>query len=189
MKNSFLKFFNSYVNKLNFYLKNIDKNSLTKLETFFRSLVNSKKKVFIAGNGGSAATASTMANDLGFDLYKKTKKKINLVSLVDNVSILTAISNDTGYENLFLNQLKLSHQIGDHLLLISASGNSKNLIKCVRYVKNRKGKVITFLGFDGGKLKKMSDICIHIKTEKNEYGPVEDSHLILNHILAHWFQK
>ncbi len=189
MKNDFLIFFKTYTDKLNFYLNNIDKKSLLKFEVFFRNLINKKKTLFIAGNGGSAATASTIANDLGFDLFKKTGKKIKLFSLVDSSPVITAISNDTGYENLFLNQLKLHHKRGDHLLLISASGNSKNLINCIKYVKNRGGKVISFLGFDGGKVKKMSNICVHIKTYKNEYGPVEDCHLILNHILAHWFQK
>ena len=106
-----------------------------------------------------------MANDLGFDLFKK-KKKINFHSLVDNSSIITAISNDTGYENLFLNQLKLYFKKGDSLLVISASGNSKNLIDAIKFVKKNKGKIISFLGFDGGKVKKMSDICIHVKTEK-----------------------
>lgn len=189
MRNSFLNFFEAYTSKLNSYLNNIDKKSLLEFEVFFSNLINKKKTLFLAGNGGSAATASTIANDLGFDLYKKTGNKINLISLVDNSSVLTAISNDTGYENLFLNQLKLHHKTGDHLLLISASGNSKNLVNCINYVKRRKGKIISFLGFDGGKIKKMSDICVHIKTNKNEYGPVEDCHLILNHILAHWFQK
>ena len=189
MRNNFINFFESYTDKLNSYLNNIDKKSLLEFEVFFKKLINNKKTLFLAGNGGSAATASTIANDLGFDLFKKTGNKINLFSLVDNSSVLTAISNDTGYENLFLNQLKLYHKIGDHLLLISASGNSKNLVNCINFVKRRKGKVISFLGFDGGKIKKMSDICVHIKTKKNEYGPVEDCHLILNHILAHWFQK
>ena len=76
MKNDFLIFFKTYTDKLNFYLNNIDKKSLLKFEVF-RNLINKKKTLFIAGNGGSAATASTIANDLGFDLFKKTGKKLN----------------------------------------------------------------------------------------------------------------
>ena len=63
------------------------------------------------------------------------------------------------------------------------------MIKAAKWVKKKKGKVISVLGFKGGKLKKLSDTCIHIPTEKGEYGPVEDFQLMINHILAHWFQK
>jgi D-sedoheptulose 7-phosphate isomerase len=73
--------------------------------------------------------------------------------------------------------------------LISASGNSKNLIKAANWVKKNNGYVFSFLGFDGGKLKNLSNDYILVKTEKGEYGPVEDMHLIINHIFAHWFQS
>ena len=188
MSKRFKNFFDKYISNLNDILANIDSKQLEKLSHFFENLIKTKKRIFIAGNGGSASTASTMTNDLGFDLYKKKGKFVNFQSLVDNVSIMTAISNDTGYENLFLNQLKMHHKIGDHLLVISASGNSKNLISAIKFVKKRKGKIISFLGFDGGKVKKYSDILIHLKTEKGDYGPVEDAHLIINHVLSHWFQ-
>tara|TARA_Y100000817_G_C16803752_1_gene520908 strand:- start:467 stop:1042 length:576 start_codon:yes stop_codon:yes gene_type:complete len=188
MKNKFIRFYENYVFKLNSYLTNIDNEELIRLEKYLKRSINKNNKIFLAGNGGSAATASTMANDLGFDLYKKKNKKINFQSLVDNTSIVTAISNDTGYSNLFLNQLKLYYRKGDALLVISASGNSKNLIDAIKFVKKNKGTIISFLGFDGGKIKKMSDISIHVKTEKGQYGPVEDCHLIFNHVLAHWYQ-
>mgnify|MGYP001282748417 FL=1 len=188
MSKRFKNFFDKYISNLNNILKNIDPKQLEKLSYFFENLIKTKKRIFIAGNGGSASTASTMTNDLGFDLFKKKKKFVNFQSLVDNISVITAISNDTGYENLFLNQLKMQHKIGDHLLVISASGNSKNLISAIKFVKKRKGKIISFLGFDGGKVKKYSDILIHLKTEKGQYGPVEDAHLIINHVLSHWFQ-
>ena len=103
--------------------------------------------------------------------------------------MITAIANDTGYENIFLNQLKIHYKTGDLLIILSASGNSLNLIKACEWVKKKSGKTIGILGFDGGKLLKKCDLTIHIKTEKNEYGPVEDVQLILNHIFAHWFQK
>ncbi|PKM99057.1 MAG: sugar isomerase, partial [Elusimicrobia bacterium HGW-Elusimicrobia-2] len=77
---------------------------------------------------------------------------------------------------------------GDKLLAISASGNSPNIVAAAEWVKQQGGKVIGFLGFSGGKLKEISDIILHVKSEPGEYGPVEDAHLVLNHILAHWFQ-
>ena len=77
----------------------------------------------------------------------------------------------------------------DKLLILSASGNSKNLIKAAKWVKQRSGKVLSLLGFNGGKLKNISNCCVHIKTEKGDYGPVEDIQLIINHVLAHWYQE
>ena len=131
-----------------------------------------------------------MSNDLGFDVMKKSKTKntFKIVCLNDNPSVITAIANDTGYENIFLNQLKIHFKKNDKILILSASGNSKNLVKAAKWVKRKKGKVISILGFDGGLIKKLSNVCIHIKSEKGDYGPVEDIQLIINHILAHWFQ-
>ena len=85
-------------------------------------------------------------------------------------------------------QLALRFQ-RDKLLAISASGNSKNILLAADWVKERGGKIIGFLGFDGGKLLKIADLAIHIKTQEGEFGPVEDMHLIINHVLAHWFTE
>ena len=170
-------------------LKSIDGNEMKRLvEELDEARINHKN--ILLGNGGSASTAITMANDLGFDIIKKTGSEtpFRIVSLVDNSSVLTAISNDVGYENIFINQLKIHFREGDLLIVISASGNSPNLLKAAKWVKKKEGKVIGFLGFTGGKLLSECDINIHLKTKDGEYGPVEDGHLILNHVLAHWFQ-
>jgi D-sedoheptulose 7-phosphate isomerase len=188
---NFSDFSKKYFNYLNSVFKNIDSNSLKDLEKEFSNIRKNKKTLFIIGNGGGAATATTMANDLGFDILKKTsiKNTFKIHSLTDNTSVITAIANDTGYENVFINQLKIHHNKGDGLLILSASGNSKNLLKAAEWVKKRSGKIIGILGFDGGKLKKSCDICIHLKTGQGDYGPVEDLQLVVNHILAHWFQE
>lgn len=146
--------------------------------------------IFVAGNGGSSSTASTIANDLGFDILKKsnTDKPFRFLALCDNTSVMTAIANDTGYENLFLNQLRIHFRKGDRLLAVSCSGNSPNVMKAVEYVQANGGRVIGLTAFEGGKLAKCADVNVHIPTQAGEYGPAEDAHLILNHILAHWFQ-
>ncbi len=180
----------AYFNYLSNVLSSIDTNEIDKLVKLLLLKRKTGNTIFVAGNGGSSATASTMANDIGFDIIKKTqtKKAFKILSLNDNSSVLTAIANDVGYENVFLNQLKIHFKKGDALIIISASGNSTNLIKACQFVKSNSGKIIGFLGFDGGKLSKICDIKIHVKTNKGEYGPTEDAHLIINHILAHWFQ-
>ena len=109
--------------------------------------------------------------------------------LNDVCSVLTAIANDVGYENVFLNQIKIHYKKGDIALILSASGNSENLVRAAKWLKKKGGKILSIVGFDGGKIKRLSDICVHIKCDKVEYGPVEDIHLIINHIFAHWFQK
>ena len=171
-------------NKLNF-------QKFENLEKILMKARKTKSNIFIFGNGGSAATASTMANDLGFDIIKKTKTKtpFKFFALTDNNPVITAISNDVGYENVLINQLKIHHKKRDITIMISASGNSKNLLTAAKWIKSNGGYVFSFLGFDGGRLKKISNDYILVDSIKGEYGPVEDIHLMINHILAHWFQE
>jgi len=183
----FAKGYFAYLKQL---LDAIEPTSIDFLVMAFEEARLNGNTIFIAGNGGSATTAASMANDLGFDVIKKTRtdKPIRIFALTDNTSVLTAIANDVGYENVFLNQLKVHYRPGDKFLAISASGNSPNTILAAEWVKNQGGSVMSFVGFTGGKLKEISDVVVHVKSEVGEYGPVEDAHLILNHILANWFQ-
>lgn len=184
------EFAKGYFNYLKQVLDAIDTISIDSLVAAFEEARLNGNTIFIAGNGGSATTATSMANDLGFDVIKKTgtKKPFRVFALNDNTSVLTAIANDVGYENVFLNQMKIHYRQGDKFLAISASGNSPNVVVAAEWVKKQGGCVIGFVGFTGGKLKEISDVVVHVKSEVGEYGPVEDAHLVLNHILAHWFQ-
>ena len=188
--NTIVDFSEKYFLRLSEIFSSIDKKKLLILEKQFLKSRKLNKNIFIFGNGGSAANASTMANDLGFDILKKTKiKKIfKITCLNDNSAVMTAISNDTNFQSVFLNQLKVHFRKGDMAIIISASGNSKNLINAAKWIIKNKGYVFAITGFDGGLLKKNSNDYIHVKSNKGEYGPVEDIQLIINHILAHWFQ-
>lgn len=171
-------------------LDSIEPESIDRLVEEFENARVSGNTIFIAGNGGSATTATSMANDIGFDVIKKsgTDKPFRVLALTDNTSVLTAIANDVGYENVFLNQLKIHYRPGDKLLAISASGNSPNVVTAAEWVRQQGGSVLSFVGFTGGKLKEISNVVVHVRSQAGEYGPVEDAHLVLNHILAHWFQ-
>lgn len=184
------EFAHGYFSYLKQVLDSIGKDDINKLVSEFETARVSGATIFVAGNGGSATTATSMANDIGFDIIKKTgtDKPFRVLALTDNNSVITAISNDVGYDNVFVNQLKIHYRQGDKLLAISASGNSRNLILAAEWVKQQGGKVIGFLGFEGGRLKEICDVVLHAKSIAGEYGPVEDAHLVLNHILAHWFQ-
>lgn len=145
--------------------------------------------ILIAGNGGSAATAAHMAVDFGMDVLKKTAcdPPFRALSLSDNMGLITAIANDEGYENVFVNQLRIHWRAGDLLLVISASGNSPNIVDAMRWVHERGGKVAALSGFDGGIIAEEADEVVVARTPKGEYGPVEDVHMILDHLIASWF--
>ena len=183
------EFATSYFQRLAEVLSSIDPQALVAFE---RTLLHAREHgqtVFVAGNGGSASTATTMANDLGSDVMRKTgSAPLRILSLSDNNSVLTALANDVGYERVFLDQLRIHYRPGDVLIVISASGNSPNVVRAAEWVKEQQGEVVGLLGFDGGRLLELCDIAVHVRTEHGEYGPVEDAHLVVNHLLAHWLQ-
>jgi D-sedoheptulose 7-phosphate isomerase len=148
--------------------------------------------IFVIGNGGSASTASHIGNDFGLAVLKKSKqdssKSYRTLSLADNMSVISAIGNDSTFNNVFLDQLKVHFRKGDKLIVISASGNSPNLVEAVKWFREQGGTVMGWLGFDGGKLKEMVNIPVVVSTPKGEYAPVEDLHLIINHIIVTWMQ-
>jgi len=185
-----IEFAGRYIDYLKEVLDSIELETIDALVKEFENARATGTTILVVGNGGSAATASSMANDIGFDIVKKSgmDTPFKVLALTDNTSVLTAIANDAGYENIFLNQLKIHYGHGDRLLAISVSGNSPNVVLAAEWVKKQGGRVIALVGFTGGRLKEIADIVIKIKSEIGEYGPVEDSHLIINHILAHWFQ-
>jgi D-sedoheptulose 7-phosphate isomerase len=106
------------------------------------------------------------------------------MSLSDNVSWLTALANDEGYERVFVGQLENFAKANDVLVVLSASGNSANLLRAVEMARARKLKTIGFLGFDGGVLKNMVDEVVLLPTPKGAYGLVESGHDLLCHILT-----
>ena len=182
------KFADSYLNYLQSILKKIDTKEIAR---FIETLLNARKRkatVFFIGNGGSAATASHFANDIsiGSNDYEEPFKAI---SLTDNVPILTAIGNDFGYEEIFVRQLRVLGQPEDVVVGISASGNSANLLKAFEYFKKTGIKTEAITAFDGGKLKTMADYGIHIPTGLKEYGPAEDAHMILDHLVGAYLMR
>lgn len=157
------------------------------IEAFIQLLLEARESgssVFFIGNGGSAATASHFANDLSIGTRTGDDRPFRAISLTDNVAVMTALANDEGYDAMFIDQLKVQFRKGDSLVAISASGNSPNVIKAVEYAKARGATIVGLTGFDGGKLRPLSDISLHVATEKGEYGPVEDMHMIFDHLIG-----
>jgi len=140
-------------------------------------------RIFFIGNGGSAATASHFANDFGAG-SRSWEKPFRAVSLTDNLATLTAIANDYGYDEIFTRQLQMLMLPGDIVVAISASGNSKNVVKAVEYANLNGATTVVLTGFDGGELKRIGHLGIHVPTNKGEYGPVEDAHMIIDHMVG-----
>ncbi len=180
-------FLKSYQDKLKHLIDQIDLETINKVINLISNTNKHNSNIYVIGNGGSAATASHMVNDLGVGLSRRGLENFNIQSLSDNIAVCSALANDVGYENIFYEQLKNRISSNDLLIAISCSGNSSNIIKAVEYAKTKNCTIISFTGFDGGKLKGLSDINLHIQTNKNEYGLVEDLHMIFNHMIYSYF--
>lgn len=148
------------------------------------SKITGKSFIWIIGNGGSAGTAEHFETDLHFIKHREEIKFVGAQALSSNSSLLTAIGNDIGFEEIFRHQLIRKSKKQDLVFLISASGNSQNLINAAIYARENGLETIALLGFDGGKLVDLVDHHILIKSEIGLYGPVEDIHLAICHAIA-----
>jgi D-sedoheptulose 7-phosphate isomerase len=172
-----------YLTRLSTALQSI---SVASIDRFVNELVRVRRSggcVYIIGNGGSASTASHMATDLGVGSHR-CGAGIRAITLTDNSGVVTATGNDLGFEEVFAAQVELLGQAGDLLVVISASGNSPNLLAAVDVAKRQAMTVVGLTGFDGGKLVDVADISIHVNTAMGDYGPAEDAHLAVNHMVT-----
>ncbi len=177
-------YYQSYVDYLHKRLRSMDGKQVEQVTDVFLAARKAGKTIYFAGNGGSAATASHFCQDLAEVGRKADCEGFRTLSLTDNVSYITAAGNDYGYEAIFTNQMNFVFNEGDVLVCISASGNSANVVNAAKLAKERKGVVIALVGFDGGELSRLADHSILTQTPKGEYGPVEDAHMILDHIIT-----
>jgi D-sedoheptulose 7-phosphate isomerase len=147
------------------------------------------RQIFIIGNGGSAGTASHMACDLAKNvlgkLPDKAKKRFRVMSMTDNVPMITALSNDLGFEHVFTEQLHLFARCGDLLIVISGSGNSPNVIRAIELAHEMGLRTAGLLGFGGGKAQPLLDTTVLVPDFT--YGYVEDMHMVFDHLITAWF--
>jgi D-sedoheptulose 7-phosphate isomerase len=176
-----------YLDKLHIAVNALPRDLITELGELLLRAYRDGKQVFTLGNGGSASTASHMAADLAKNTIDQNMRRFRILSLNDNASLLTALANDLGYENVFSEQLKNLIRAGDVLIVISASGNSPNVLNAIRYAQERSAQVAAILGFDGGQSAKLADLAIVVRSE--HYGIVEDLHLVINHIMVDYFRE
>lgn len=173
-----------YFRRLREMIDEVDLHAVNRVFQKLRAVRDQGSRVFVAGNGGSAATASHWVNDLGKATKRSGCDPFQVMCLSDNVPWLTALANDEGFHRVFSGQLENFARPGDLLIVISASGNSPNLVHAVELAHSIGVKTIAFLGFDGGMLKDMVDDFVWVKTEKGQYELVEDAHMMLCHVLT-----
>jgi phosphoheptose isomerase len=139
-------------------------------------------RVFVAGNGGSAAIADHLCCDWMKGTHVDHLPALRVVSFTANTSLLTALANDFGYEASFARQVEMQGAEGDLLVLISSSGNSPNVLRAVEAARRKGMRVIGMTGFAGGKLAEAADVSLHVPVDN--YGIAEDSHQMLMHVFA-----
>lgn len=181
------KFVSDYIRKLEELLDELSLGEIEKIVDIIFEAYKDDKQVFIMGNGGSASTASHFACDLGKGTIVRGKKRFRVISLNENTSLITALANDFGYDLVFKEQLINLVNPEDVVIVLSASGNSPNVVEAIKYAKSRGAVTIGFIGFDGGKLRGL--VNEHILIKANNYGQVEDVHLVLEHVISQYFKE
>ena len=170
-----------YANRVNKGLESVDGTQLQGVLELLDIAYRKRIPVFVCGNGGSL----TMSDHFHCDHAKGTHFDALLRPKIEPLtsgSILTAIANDIGYDDVFSFQLSMKGSAGDILVAISASGNSPNIINAIRKAKELNMETVAFVGFEGGEAAKLADYVLHVK--EDNYGIVEDCHQCLMHILA-----
>jgi len=175
-------FVEEYLDGLQQVLRQVDRDAVDRVIDLLYDAYHRGRRIFIIGNGGSAATASHMMCDLAKGCAVEGKPLVKAMSLTDNVPVMTAISNDIAYENVFTEQLKVFLEAGDVVIGITASGNSPNILHAIQYANEQGATTVGFIGFGGGKLKAM--VNVDVTVESRNYGHVEDLHCILEHLIS-----
>lgn len=181
----------NFLEEFNSQTKKVSWQEIAKTIKIIQSTYECDGRIYLIGNGGSAAIASHFANDLNKTVlgYKGDKKvkRFQAISFSDNVSVLTAWANDVGYEKIFSEQLKNFAQEKDALIAISSSGKSPNIIEAAKTAKNFNLSVIGLIGFDGGQLLSLCDAKIHIPSFS--YAIIESAHDTICHLITTYFEE
>jgi D-sedoheptulose 7-phosphate isomerase len=172
----------NYISVLQRTMDQLSRESIAAVIDVLQQARTKGSQIFVLGNGGSASTASHFACDLSKNTRQEGLPHFRAIALTDNMALFSAYANDEGYENVFSEQLASLIKPEDIVIAISASGNSKNVIKAVEAAHQYRATVIGFTGFDGGYLKPLVDINIHVNSDIIEH--VEDIHLMLEHLIV-----
>ena len=178
--------FANYAQKLSSIIANADWSKILQLSQLIHNIRNEGRRVYLVGNGGSAANAVHIANDLVYAVAEKTGEGVDAIALSSNTAVLTCLGNDVGFEHIYSEQLAVSGKPGDLLIALSGSGNSQNIVNALQVAKKRKMHTSAILGFDGGVCKRLAELPIHFNIEDMQIA--EDLQLTVGHMMMKWLK-
>ncbi len=176
-----------YISLEKMTLDKLDVNAINEAMNLIMRAYEGRHTIYIFGNGGSSATASHWQNDFNKGISEYVDNKFRFQCLNDNVATVMAIANDIGFEEVFRFQLRGKLEAGDIVVAISGSGNSKNVLNAVEYARECGNKVIGMTGYDGGRLKALSDVSLHVPVMSMQ--TTEDIHMVFDHLIMSIFYK
>ena len=171
-----------YMNELQATIERLPEEPIEEAIQLLASARLERRQVFIMGNGGSASTSTHFVCDLAKNTRHADLPSFRVIGLADNMAIVSALANDEGYDQVFAQQLAAHLQPGDIVIAISASGNSPNVVNAVEMANCMGATTIGLTGFDGGRLKTLVDLDVHVASTVIEH--VEDIHLMLEHLIC-----
>ncbi len=184
-------FISGYLTEMKTVAENISRKDIDDVVELLFQAWRKDRRVFICGNGGSAGTASHFTCDLAKATIVDNKRRFRAICLNDNASLISALTNDNGFDNLYTEQLRNLYEPGDVLICISVHGGagkdkaglwSQNLLKAMKYVSDNGGRTVGFSGFDGGPMKEVADACVVVPVDSTPQ--VESFHLALEHLIC-----
>jgi D-sedoheptulose 7-phosphate isomerase len=176
--------FQDYARRLNDSLALTDWSAVEALGLALRDCLRRRRQVFLCGNGGSAANALHIANDLFYGITRKRGTGLRVQALPANVSLLTCLANDEGYASVYAEQLATLANPDDVLIVLSGSGNSPNIIEALHQARRMGLLSYAILGFNGGKAKALADRALHFPVEDMQIA--EDLQVVVGHMLMQW---
>ncbi len=182
-----LDYLKSYKEKSLAALDKIAENDVAQLIELLSAAREAGRQIFLCGNGGSAATASHFANDLGKGASWGHEKRFRVLALTDNVSWMTALANDTDYSQIFVEQLKNYARPEDLLITFSGSGNSPNVLEVVQWANQNSMLTVGITGRPGGKLGEVARYPVFV--ESSHMGHIEEGHFLIQHLVGYYFME
>jgi D-sedoheptulose 7-phosphate isomerase len=185
-----------YLQEVSEIAENLDRSSIDKAIDLLYDAWKKDQQIFVIGNGGSASTATHFACDLNKWVSDEAERKFRAFALVDNIPLVSALTNDNGWSDVYYEQLRNFFRTGDIVVAISVHGGSgsdkagawsQNLLKAVKYAKDNGGKIIGLAGFDGGVLKTAANECIVVPANSTPH--VEGMHLVVTHLMCEQLRK
>jgi D-sedoheptulose 7-phosphate isomerase len=174
-----------YKNSVLDAIEHIDLAKVSRAIEWFREARDEGRRIFVCGNGGSAATASHFASDMLKGASYGRPARFRILALTDSIATLTAYTNDVGYDVVFVEQMRNFVEPGDLFLGISGSGNSPNVLRAIEYANSVGCRTLALTGRDGGKLGPLAQL--NIQVEVPHMGRIEEAHMIVCHMICYYF--